>query len=128
MGEKNDTENKRIVSLCEDIVCRVLSSLSTHLCEYVLNNSFSQHSKDVAKEFYVLNIIKTIRNKIPNSISETHKETKSCERKLSVLIMLFEYALNLSVIKNKLSNVPQNLKSLYTLLKLKKKLQKKNLK
>ena len=38
---------------------------------------------------------------------------KNCERKLSVLIMLFEYALNLSVIKNKLYNVPQSLKSLY---------------
>lgn len=53
-------------------------SLSFHLLpsEYVLNNSFSQHSKDVTKEFYVLNIIKRIRHKISNSITQTHKEKK----------------------------------------------------
>lgn len=36
----------------------------------------------------------------------------SGRRNFQYLIMLFEYALNLSVIKNKLSNVPQSLKSL----------------
>lgn len=60
--------------------------------EYVLNNSFSQHSKDVAKEFYVLNIIKRkgIRHKISKILFHKHtkKHNKNCEWKLSV----FNYA------------------------------------
>lgn len=59
----------------------------------------------------------SLRYKVPNSITQE----KVPRANFQYLIMPFEYALNLSVIKNKLSNVLQSLKSfVHTLFEIEK--------